>query len=73
LDRSTPIDWDILYGCAQTHQKIPSHKPISAIQTGYNSIKFLRSFFQKATVSPKRKIRTHKKTTPGTKIPGAED
>ena len=32
--------------------KTPFYKPISAIQTGYTVQKFLRSFFQKATVSP---------------------
>jgi hypothetical protein len=59
LDRSTRVNLNQLYGCAQTHQKIPFHKPISPQQTGYTDEKFLRSFFQKATVSPELQTRTN--------------
>jgi hypothetical protein len=57
LDRSHFVNWDIQNVSAQTHQKF-FFKPISTQQTGYNSIKFLRSFFQKATVSPELHSRT---------------
>ncbi|MBQ2277212.1 MAG: hypothetical protein II333_01465, partial [Clostridia bacterium] len=47
-----------LNGYAQTHQKI-FFKPISTAKSGYPVQKFLRSFFQKATVSPELRTRTN--------------
>ena len=46
------VSWDNLHVSAQTHQKSPSHKPISIKQTGYNSIKFFAQLSFKKARSP---------------------